>query len=262
MSIAIHSTVSGAGPVVVILHALFGSGTNWRGFTKKLSLKHEVHCIDFRNHGQSSWSNNMTYSDLANDVIDYLNYRNLRHVTLIGHSMGGKTAMKVSLNYPGLVENLVIEDMAPVSYNHSHAAYVQSMKSVNLERFKNRQEVDRQLEKDIKETTVRQFLLQNLIYTNDGLRWRLNLDAIDHNMTELMAFPALNDEQIFTGRALFVFGERSSYLTSDHYPLIRKHFPNAQISGIPRAGHWVHAEQPQMFFRNVDTFLSSDDNGH
>ena len=257
MGVELYSTISGDGPAIIILHGLFGSTTNWRGIAKKLAATHTVYCLDLRNHGQSPWADNMSYTDLADDVVDFLNHNKLRRVAIIGHSMGGKTAMCVALNYPGLIDNLIIVDIAPITYNHSHADYVDAMRALDISAISSRTQADTQLGNSIPELPIRQFLLQNLVYSENEFKWRINLDAIAENMNSLMTFPTLQDMQVFTGQALFVYGEQSNYLRSDHYDLIRKHFPYARFNGIPRAGHWIHAEQPQMFFRNIDTFLTS-----
>ncbi|HEX7967471.1 MAG TPA: alpha/beta fold hydrolase [Stellaceae bacterium] len=246
----------GSGSPLLILHGLFGSARNWSSIAQRLAATNRVFALDARNHGASPWADTMTYADMVGDVSTFRGAHGLGRVALIGHSMGGKTAMLVALHHADAVERLVVVDIAPVSHPPVLAAYTRAMMAVDLTGVTRRAEVDRQLAAVIPDPVERAFLLQNLVFEEGGARWRLNLPVIERFMPEISGFPDLPAGLSFAGPTLFVAGERSGYVRPEHEPTIKRLFPNARIARVPNAGHWLHAERADAFLALVTPFLA------
>jgi len=244
-----------AKPPLVLLHGLFGSGANWRGVAKRLSENRRVLVMDMRNHGRSFNDESMTYPDMARDVLDTLDAEDIEGADLLGHSMGGKAAMVAALEDPGRVEHLIVVDIAPVIYTHTHLPLIEAMMKLDVSRLASRSEADQKLAGLIEERMVRQFLLQSLEKAEDGYRWRLNLPALKHGIEDLVGFPDL-DGRIFDGPVLFLYGADSDYVQPEHRPRIERYFPNAEYAAVENAGHWVHADQPESLSERVAKFLA------
>jgi esterase len=250
-----HIAHGESGPPVVILHGLLGSARNWSTFAKELAGTRRVFALDLRNHGSSPWADQMTYAQMAEDVRAFMARQGLPTAAVVGHSMGGKVAMCLALAHGQQVERLVVVDVAPVAYQRSFNAYVEAMRALDLSGISRRSEADALLAEQISDAGVRGFLLQNLISTDDGLAWRVPLQALAYNMPELVGFPDLRDAGQYGGPTLFVTGDRSDYVRPEHHAEIRRLFPHAQFAMIPNAGHWVHAEAPEQFLEVVGAFL-------
>jgi esterase len=262
MTVRLAATEYGAidqsgGPPLAVLHGLFGSGRNWASIAQRLAAHCRVIAFDLRNHGGSAWAGGMQYAEMAEDVLAMLAEREYRRSALLGHSMGGKAAMMAALRDPDMVERLVVVDIAPIAYPPHHLGLVRAMRALDLSAIKRRSEADAALIPAIPDPAERGFLLQNLVFDDGRPRWRLNLDAIEREMPSLTGFPAVPDNSVYQGPALFVAGDRSDYLPPEHEPAIRRLFPNARIARIADAGHWVHAEQPQAFLDIVEPFLAA-----
>ncbi|MBP2312331.1 alpha/beta fold hydrolase [Azospirillum soli] len=242
------------GTPLLVLHGLFGSARNWQTLAKRFSEKRRVYALDLRNHGGAPWSDRMTYPDMAEDVLRFLDDRGFARAAIVGHSMGGKVAMTLALNHPDRVERLVVADIAPVAYTHTHTPFVAAMKRANLEGCTRRSEVEAQLADAIPEAPLRSFLLQNLVLEQGKFHWRINLNAIGASMEDLIGFPDLGDTR-YTGPTRFIGGSRSDYITPEYFDAITRHFPTAQIEMIGDAGHWVHAERPDEFAALVEAFV-------
>ncbi len=247
----------GDGPPLVILHGLFGSARNWRTIAQHLADRRHVYTLDLRNHGSSAWADAMGYGELAGDVEAFLAERGIEPARVIGHSVGGKTAMLLALRRPGLVAALVVVDIAPDNYPHGFIDYVRAMQAIDLTACDRRARVEAVLSARIANPADRGFLMQNLVVEPDGLRWRVNLSAIASNMGELIDFPPEVADLVYDGPALFVAGEDSDYVQPEHHAIIRDMFPAAQMAFIPGAGHQVHAEQPERFLAAVRPFLDA-----
>src|SRR5712691_2844871 len=257
MTVRLAAVEYGSGPALAILHGLFGAGRNWATVARRLAAHHRVIALDLRNHGASPWVEAMDYAALAEDVGATLRALGYRRFALIGHSMGGKAAMMMALAHGDEVERLVVVDIAPVAYPPRHLAYARAMRALDLGGITRRGEADARLAATVPDMAERTFLLQNLVFENATVRWRLNLAAIEREMPLLAGFPALPAGTTYRGRTLFIAGGRSDYLLPEHEPQIRRLFPNAQIARIAAAGHWVHAEQPQAFLGLVEPFLAA-----
>lgn len=246
----------GQGEPLAILHGLFGSGRNWATIAKRLGESRRVLTLDLRNHGSSPWGDDMDYAGMAEDVAATLASQGFEATDLIGHSMGGRTAMVLALTRPELVRKLVVVDIPPAASGSGHLSYVRAMRELDLEQVTRRKEADDLLAEAVPEYATRMFLLQNLVPDEDGrLQWRINLPAIESAMDVLTDFPRFGSDRRFEGPTLFVTGAKSDYVRAEHRPEIERLFPNARTVEVADAGHWVHAEQPDAFLEAVGTFL-------
>jgi pimeloyl-ACP methyl ester carboxylesterase len=254
MTVDLAARSVGSGRPLLILHGLFGSSSNWRHVAGLLADGHAVHTLDLRNHGASPWADSMDYGTMAADVAAWLDRHDIGSADLIGHSMGGKTAMILALTRPQRVSRLVVVDIAPVAYRHSHLGLVRAMKALPLDQIGSRGDAERLLEPEIGDRPLRQFLLQNLVAEDGRYRWRLHLDAIAACMDRLLDFPE-RGAATFDGPALFVRGADSDYIRDEHLPVIARWFRDFRLETIAGAGHWIHAEQPQRFVAVASDFL-------
>ncbi len=242
------------GAPLLVLHGLFGSARNWATLAKRFGERRRTYALDLRNHGGAPWADSMTYPEMAADILRFLDDRGFARAAVVGHSMGGKAAMTLALLHPDRVERLAVVDIAPVQYAHTHAPYVAAMKAADLDRCARRGEVEQQLTAAAPEPGLRSFLLQNLVQENGRFRWRVNLDAIAANMDALIGFPDLGERR-YAGPALFIGGAKSDYVTPARIPAITRRFPAATVEMVADAGHWVHAEKPDVFAGLVEAFI-------
>src|SRR5262245_55480923 len=184
-----HTAYGESGPPVLILHGLLGSARNWASFARQIGASHRVFALDLRNHGASPWADRMTYDEMAEDVRAFMARQRLPAAAVIGHSMGGKVAMRLALAHGAQVLRLVVVDVAPVAYERSFNAFVEAMRGLDLSRIARRPEADALLAEQIDDPAVRSFLLQNLVSAEAGLAWRVPLQALADNMPELVGFP-------------------------------------------------------------------------
>ncbi|NOX74241.1 MAG: alpha/beta fold hydrolase [Alphaproteobacteria bacterium] len=246
----LHKITNGSGGVpLLIAHGLFGSAKNWNVLCKRLSDQRQVDAVDMRNHGASPWFDTMNYQDMANDLAAEINGR----ADVLGHSMGGKAAMLLALTRPEKVARLIVADIAPVGYGHTQTPLIEAMQDVDLTGITSRRDVDAMLADKVEEAAVRAFLLQSLDLTSSPPRWRLNLDILAAQMTDIIGFPAMDAQ--FNGPVLFLTGGVSDYVRAEHHDRILRLFPQAEFRQIAAAGHWLHAEKPREFETEVRAFL-------
>jgi len=241
---------------LIVLHGLFGQSDNWTSLARRWSEMFTVITPDQRNHGQSPQSDDFNYSLMADDLKETVDALGIRSFALLGHSMGGKTAMLFAQKYPQYLKKLIVADIAPRYYAPHHTEIIDALKGLNLKEINDRQTADVELAKAIKEPSTRQFLLKNLYRKQDNsFAWRFNLSAISSNIQEVGA--ALPESKVNIN-TLFLRGETSNYIQTSDEAAIRQHFPNSEIQTIPKAGHWLHAEQPLAFSDAVLQFLALD----
>jgi pimeloyl-ACP methyl ester carboxylesterase len=250
----LHHRVYGEGPAVIILHGLFGSLDNWAMISQRLSAHFQVFAVDQRNHGESPHSERMDYRLMAEDLREFMEEQGLANARVLGHSMGGKTAMQFALLYPARVERLVVADMAPRAYEPAHQYIFDALLALDLNRFQNRGQIEESLAGRIPELAVRRFLLKNLARNPAGaFHWKFNLRGLCDNYASLIA--AVASDRPFAGPTLFIHGGKSNYLRETDLPGIRRLFPGTEIECITEAGHWLHAEAPAIFLERVEKFL-------
>ena len=239
----------GKGKALVILHGLFGSSDNWQTHGKKLAEYFDVYLIDQRNHGESDWSDEFSYDLMADDLHELIIENNLNEIILMGHSMGGKTAMRYAQKHPEMIEKLIIVDMGVKEYPVSHNTIIEGLKSIDLSVIKSRSAASEQLAKFIDSKSIRQFLLKNLYWKEKGqLAWRINLPVLEEKYPEIIKALPKVETMIDT---LFIAGGQSDYVLPEDHDSIRNLFPLADFYTIERAGHWIHAEAPEEFIEEV-----------
>lgn len=244
----------GEGQPLIILHGLFGSLDNWMTLSKKLGEQFEVYIVDARNHGFSPHSDEFNYEVMADDLLAFINEHNIIDPIILGHSMGGKTAMQFTMNYPDKLSKLVVADIAPKPYPVHHGIILEGMFAINFEVIKSRREADEELAKHIPDLSTRQFILKNLYWREKGkLAWKFNLPVISDNI-EMVGFE-LNNINPFNKPTLFIRGSKSNYILESDYPKIKSIFLNTTIESI-ESGHWVHAENPKHFLEILNNFLN------
>ncbi len=244
----------GRGRPLAILHGLLGSLDNWHTLSKTLAASFRVLAVDQRNHGRSPHSDVFTYDAMAQDLAELFDRLRIESASVLGHSMGGKTAMQLALSHPERVQKLVVVDISPRAYPPLHDELLDAMLSVNLADYQSRQQVDRALEARIPEFPVRQFLLKNLSRDKSGgFSWKANLEVISKNYAEIAR--QITSRTPFRKPTLFIKGSRSHYILDSDTPAIRQLFPLATISTID-AGHWIHADSPKIFLDLVLKFLN------
>lgn len=252
--VRLHFQASGEGLPVVLLHGLFGSGSNWRRQARELAKRYRVLLPDLRNHGRSPHAPSMDYQAMADDVTGLLDAEALDKIALVGHSMGGKVAMTLALTRPERVAALVVADIAPVAYGPHLRGYVDAMRELHPAAIGSRTEADQALASSVAEPMVRQFLLTNLEHRTEGYRWRIPLDILAGQMPLIEGFPELTAN--FSGPTLFIHGGRSHYVTQARHEIIRRLFPHTELECIPQAGHWLHVEAPEQFAERLAGFLA------
>ena len=251
----LHSKILGEGQPLIILHGFLGMSDNWKTLGKQYASNgFEVHLIDQRNHGKSFHSEDFDYHFLVADIKHYISCYSLPKSIIIGHSMGGKTAMHFACEFPELVEKLIIADIGPKEYPPQHQDILNALNSLPLKKITSRYEAEKQLATTITDLGIRQFLLKNLYWIEKGtLAFRFNLSVLVNKMEEIGK--NIDASSIFKKPVLFLIGDKSVYISSEDYPQIKKHFPLAQIDTITNAGHWLHAENPKEFFKKSITFM-------
>ncbi len=252
----LHSNIIGEGSPFIILHGFLGMGDNWKTLAKRFSTQgYQVHLVDQRNHGRSFHCDTFSYDVMVEDLKKYCDHYNLKELVLLGHSMGGKTAMQFSAMYPELVAKLIVADIAPKFYPLHHQEILKALSSLDFSIVKTRKVADEVLLKYIQNKGIRMFLAKNLYWKfQDQLALRINLPVLIKNIDEVGK--ALDKDCIYEGDSLFLKGENSNYIEASDEDLIFKHFPKAKIETISNAGHWLHAENLPDFYNEVINFLS------
>jgi len=256
LNLACEST--GSGPPLVVLHGLFGSSGNWRGIARELAATHTVHSVDLRNHGASPWADSMGYVEMADDVLQLIAKLRLDRPTVLGHSMGGKTAMALALRQPAAVGRLVVVDIAPVGYADTLTPFAEAMRSADVVGAASRTEVQRRLQQSVPDAGVVPFLMQNLVVCNDHFDWRLNLLAISAAMPQLSGFPSELLGARFASPVTVIAGERSDYVAQRDGAAFHPMFDDLEIEVVEGAGHWVHADRPAAFLASLRRALARD----
>lgn len=251
----LHSQIVGEGRPVVILHGFLGLGDNWKSLALSMAQKgNQVHLVDQRNHGRSFHHAAFNYELLTQDLKAYLDQQGLERIILLGHSMGGKTAMNFATQHPDSVTHLAIADIGPKEYPPHHQAILKALNHLQQSEPNSRKQADALLSEYINEPGIRQFLLKNLYWkAPEQLGLRINLNALTENADQIGA--ALAPNAIFSGPTLFLKGAKSAYILPEDTPGITRHFPQARVVEITRAGHWLHAENPKDFLAAFLAFI-------
>jgi len=245
----------GQGQPLIILHGLFGQSDNWNSLAKQFGEQgFETYIVDQRNHGLSPHSNDWNYKVMSDDVLELINDNQLKNSVLLGHSMGGKTAMQFALDNEVLLDKLIVVDIAPKYYPLHHQTVLAALNAVDFSVIKTRREAEEIMNNYITDFGTKQFLLKNIYWKEDGtLAWRFNLKVIAEKIENVgEATPV---DKVCNTPTLFIRGEKSNYILNEDFKLIQDIFPRSMLETINASGHWVHAEKPKEFFDCVINFI-------
>lgn len=252
----------GEGQPLIILHGLFGQSDNWNTLAKQFSEKgFEVYTVDQRNHGLSPHDDEWNYKVMSEDVFELINDNQLKNVILLGHSMGGKTAMQLAIDHPECLDKLIVADIAPKYYPMHHEGVMEGLQAVDFNVVKTRKEVDAVLSNYISDFGTKQFLLKNIFWVDDTvMAWRFNLKVIIQQIENVgqnveHIGDAMPIDRVCKVPSLFMRGEKSHYILDEDLKLIHELFPNSSLETIAGAGHWLHAEKPKEVFDCVIKFI-------
>ncbi|RAP36113.1 alpha/beta hydrolase [Candidatus Marinamargulisbacteria bacterium SCGC AAA071-K20] len=245
---------TGDGKTLVFLHGLFGSSDNWIGIAKKLSKQFRCILIDLPNHGKSEWTNQFTYSTLAEDLHEFIQHHQLTDFNILGHSMGGKIVMQYLHNFPGSVNKSIIVDIAPKTYEPSHTFILETLKTLPLQNVSSLKEAFEHLNKRLKDDALSFFLLKSLNITEGRAEWKINLDALINNYQDILAAPTFTKS--INTPTLFIRGLDSDYIQNNDKPLIRESFSTVSFKDIENTGHWLHAQKPDLVVNSIEKFLN------
>ena len=252
----LNHKILGSGQPIIVLHGLLGMLDNWQGPARLLEDSFTMVLVDLRNHGHSSHSSEHNYEVMAADVLELMDELNLHSAHILGHSMGGKVAMKLAQENPQHVQKLMIADIGPKFYSVHHRDILSALRAVPLDTIKKRTDAEEYMKHHVKDSSIRQFLMKSLYHPDrHSFGWRFNLDAIENQLERV---GEAMDAMHFEGETLFLRGERSNYILDEDWPEIKVLFPNAYLVTIENAGHWLHAEQPVAFIAAVRSFLLQD----
>jgi len=244
----------GSGEPVLILHGLLGASDNWLTVARELAEKHTVFLLDLRNHGRSFHSDDFDYPSMADDVNRFIRQQGLKTVSIIGHSMGGKTAMQFAYLYPERLKKLVVVDIAPKAYPPQNIDAVNALFNMDLTRVSRLNQADELLKTSIPDTSERMSHLKNLKRDPDGTYyWQVNLETIRRNYSFISDAVTSGT---YTKECLFIRGYESNYIQDVDWDDVLINFPLAQLKTIPKAGHWVHIQARQLFVRTVLNYLA------
>jgi len=243
--------------ILFVFHGLYGRARNWQSMAKKLTLDGLIIVInvDLRNHGENEFKEEHSYSLMLEDVIEVFNYLNIKKINVLGHSMGGKLAMLLSLTYPEFVNKLIVADIAPVDYQSDEGEIINSLLDLDLNLIQTRSDADKILSIKIIDKSLRMFLLQNLQLIGRRYIWAVNLKAIKKSMNNLKSFPISSEVKKNNQEALCIYGSNSNYVTNNNLAVFKKYFTNISFVKINDVGHLLHVEDPQAFYLVVINFL-------
>ena len=245
--------VYGQGQPLIIMHGMFGMLDNWQLIAKKLSEDFMVFLVDLRNHGRSPHSDDFGYQIMSEDLFKFMNDNWIHHAHIIGHSMGGKVAMRFALENQDMTDSLVVVDIAPKTYEGNHETIIDALTGLDLGSIHSRTEAEEYLRKHIEEESTIQFLLKNLSREKEGgYRWKMNLPVIVSKYAEILSHQ--ESKEAYDGPTLFIRGEKSNYINPNEFEQYLHNFPNAKLVSIAHAGHWVHADAPEEFTNSVLEF--------
>lgn len=243
----------GEGQPLIIMHGLMGMLDNWQAPGKELAEHFKVYIVDLRNHGHSPHSPEHTYGVMVDDVIELMDDLGLKNANILGHSMGGKVAMKLAQDHPERVDKLVVADIGPRFYKVHHQSVIAGLRAVPLKDISKRTDAEQYMKADIPQPEVRQFLMKSLFHKDrNQFGWRFNLEAIEMNLERI---GEAIDEMDYQGETVFIRGRESDYILDEDWPDIKLLFPHAYLVTIEGAGHWLHAEKPTEFIAAVNEFL-------
>lgn len=254
----LYSKIEGSGKPLLIIHGFLGMSDNWKTLGAQFASDgFQVHSLDLRNHGRSFQSDEFSYELMAQDVFEYCQFHKLEKINIIGHSMGGKVAMLFATMHPELIDKVIVADIGPKFYAPHHQDILAGLNAVDFSKKPSRNEVEEILSSYISDFGTRQFLMKNLYWKEPGqLAFRFNLDVFNKKIDQIGK--QLEADLISEKPTLFIRGGKSNYILDSDFENIKRHFPNATLETIPNVGHWLHAENPTMFYQLSSSFLKTN----
>jgi esterase len=240
-------------PWIMLIHGLFGSLDNLSALRRRLTESFQVISIDLPDHGKSSFTQTFSFVQYAELICELINSLDIKPLSLVGHSLGGKVAMQLALNQHKLISHLIVLDIAPVNYTARHTNVFQGLNNVALLGLTSRKEAETALSKYIEDTSTKQFLLKSLYHENNVWKWRFNAAVLQNDYHRLSS--SIICDKPYLGPVLFVKGEHSDYLLPEHRQAVIKLFPNSQSKMVSDTGHWLHAEKPDICAKIILSFL-------
>ena len=247
----------GEGQPLIILHGLFGQSDNWNSLGKQFSEKgFEVYLVDQRNHGLSPWNDEWNYKVMSGDILELMHDNNLQKAILLGHSMGGKSAMHFAINHCEKISKLIVVDIAPKKYLTANDGVLDGLLAIDFEKVKSRKEVEKFLSNHISDNGTKLLLQKNLYWIEENkLAWRFNLEVISKNRNVVGDTFDVENKNC-DKPTLFLRGGKSKYILDSDFSEIKKLFPNSELKIIKDAGHWIHSDKPKEFFEEVMKFIA------
>lgn len=245
----------GDGPPFIFMHGLLGSCDNWYSLGERFQDKYTIYLPDMRNHGQSPYSDTHDYPSIVADLHEFIHDHNLNEVILFGHSMGGKAVMRYAIDYPERVSRIIIADIAPKIYKSKNRYLLEMLSKIDLSTIKNDEDADKLLHNKVKNLLVRQVILKNLIKKDDlYYKWKINLDSLYKNLVSIRG--SFSPDEKFYKPTLFLDAERSNYILPSDHELIKSIFNDVQIVCIPKADHWLYADNSDFVYEVIEKFIS------
>lgn len=249
-----HRTYGSSGPPLIILHGLFGALDNWHSLAQRWAQDFQIFALDQRNHGKSPHTSSMSYPEMAQDVRHWMDVHQLERAFVIGHSMGGKTAMSLAQLEPERLMGLLVADIAPRAYPAGHDFILSTLRDFPIDDIGSRKEAEQWMAERIQDPGIRLFLLKNLARKSDGgYVWKMNLPVIERDYKQII--DKIPFQKTLYTPTLVAYGARSGYVEQQDKPVIRRYFPRAQFLAFPDTGHWLHAEQPDLFYQTALDFF-------
>ena len=250
----LNSRIIGTGiKNVIILHGFLGMSDNWQTIGKKISscgLK--VHLLDLRNHGKSFWSDHFNYKVISDDLKLYVDKNKISDFSLIGHSMGGKSAIQFAYNYPSKVKKLIILDIINKTYdqNYLHIKILNLLESIDLSIYNRRTEIEDYLFENLNDKIFVSFLMKN-VYRDSFNKFKLkpNIKVLKKNYKNICC--KINLFKDFNVETIFFKGEKSNYINNIDIKEKFEKFNNYKIINIPNAGHWIHIDNSDLFIEKL-----------
>ena len=258
MNNTLHARTLGHGPDVILLHGLFGQGSNLGSVSRALISDFRVHCLDLPDHGRSPWLADASLSTYAQAVARWMDQHELLAAHILGHSLGGKVAMELAVTQPERVRKLVVADMAPITYTEHHQQILEALQQVARQQCEARAEAEALLNEVIDDPGVVGYLLMSLERgaESEVYQWRFNLAGLADAYDRLREAPS--EAGPFQGQTLFLKGSESTYIQEAHESEIQRRFPGSELVTVEEAGHWLHVDQPNQFNDAVRAFLLAD----
>jgi len=244
-------------PWLMLIHGLFGSVDNLSALRRQFTPLFQVLSIDLPDHGKSAFTQTFSFERYAELISRLVQSVDINHLSIVGHSLGGKVAMQLALNQHQLISHLIVLDIAPVEYTARHSKVFQGLNNVVLASLTSRKKADAALSQYVEDSSTRQFLLKSLYNENDIWKWRFNIALLQRDYARLSA--AITSVQPYLGPVLFIKGEHSDYLLPEHRPAVVELFPNSQSKMISSTGHWLHAEKPLLCGKIIHSFFSNNE---